>query len=94
MQIGERLSSAHGFVLALLLLFVGLSAKYSRKAFHNRSAVNRWLPQSWNGKRAGHLATVQLPKSTDHGRSPEPLAQMPPVVPLSPGSTSKRAWPC
>src|SRR5262245_859939 len=35
----------HRFVLALLLLFIALSAKYSRKALHNRSAVNRWLPQ-------------------------------------------------
>src|SRR5262245_28908621 len=35
----------HWFVVALLVLFVGLSVKYSAKAFSNRSAILRWMPQ-------------------------------------------------
>src|ERR1700722_6200848 len=34
-----------GFVVCLLLFFVGLSIQYSYKALDNRSAIVRWQPQ-------------------------------------------------
>src|SRR4051794_25581688 len=71
----------HGFVLALLLLFVGLSAKYSRKALHNRSAVNRWLPQIVEMENGQDISRqFNYPNPPIMAILLEPLAQMPPVL--------------
>jgi hypothetical protein len=45
LPLSRRLSAERGFVLILVLFFMALSIQYGWKAWHNRSAFERWQPQ-------------------------------------------------
>ncbi len=75
------LSRQHWFVVALLLLFVGLSVQYSFKAAHpsgTRSAFLRWREQfqSWDG---GEDIFRRYPNPPVMALILKPIAELPPL---------------
>jgi alpha-1,2-mannosyltransferase len=75
-RLGRRL-----FVLALLLLFAGLSVKYSLKVLQDRSAFRRWQPQLLDLDKG-----VDISQAYNYPNPPvmavllEPLAKLPPLA--------------
>ena len=70
------------FLLALLLLFVGVSVSYSRKALSNRSAIVRWQPQVLSGVENGVDMSehYQYPHPPVMAVALYPLVQLPPLA--------------
>ena len=71
----------HWFILALAILFVGLGAKYSKKALQNRSAILRWQPQVLAMEQGEDISQrFNYPNPPIMAILLEPLAHLPPVA--------------
>jgi hypothetical protein len=77
----SRAVAQRWFILALLLLFVGLSVQYSYKVGKDKSAFRRWQPQLLGLENGENLAqTYQYPNPPVMALLLYPLAKLPPVA--------------
>jgi alpha-1,2-mannosyltransferase len=76
------------FVLALLLVFVGVSVAYSLKALHGRSAIQRWQAQIVSSVDAG----VDISERYQYPNPPVMAVLLYPLVKLQPPLAAALVW--